>query len=140
MIGIALEKGSEMQVTFDDIIKLATIIMLTWGFAKVIMEIIKAVTTRHDREQKWDEMAESINSSRENIIQKYDFKLAEMEKKIDENHADTESKLQQLGAEMYMHTEVLNAILDGLTQLGANGKVTEAKEKMADFMNRAAHM
>ena len=128
-----------MQVTFDDIIKLAIVIMGIWGFAKVIMEILKAVTARHDKEQKWDEMAESINTSRENIIQKYDYKLIELEKKIDENHADTESKLQQLGAEMYMHTEVLNAILDGLTQLGANGKVTEAKEKMAEFMNRAAH-
>ena len=110
-----------------------------WGFAKVIMEIVKAITARHDREQKWDEMAESINASRENIIAKYDYKLVELEKKIDDNHADTESKLQQLGAEMYMHTEVLNAILDGLTQLGANGEVTKAKEKMAEFMNRAAH-
>lgn len=128
-----------MQVTFDDIIKLAIIIMGIWGFAKVIMEIVKAITARHDREQKWDEMAESINASRENIIAKYDYKLVELEKKIDDNHADTESKLQQLGAEMYMHTEVLNAILDGLTQLGANGEVTKAKEKMAEFMNRAAH-
>lgn len=128
-----------MQVTFDDIIKLAIVIGGIWGVAKTLMSIVSAITARHDREQKWDEMANSINSSRENIIIKYDSKLAEMEKKIDENHADTESKLQQLGAEMYMHTEVLNAILDGLTQLGANGEVTKAKEKMAEFMNRAAH-
>lgn len=128
-----------MQVTFDDIIKLAIIIMGIWGFIKVIMEIVKAITARHDREQKWDEMTETINADRERLIQKYDFKLSEVEKKIDKNHAETETKLQWLEDELYMHTMVLNAVLDGLTQLGANGEVTKAKEKMADFMNRAAH-
>ena len=128
-----------MQVTFDDIIKLAIVIMGIWGFAKVIMEIVKAITARHDREQKWDDMAESINSSREGIIAKYDSKLAEMEKKIDENHADTEAKLQQLGADMYMHTMVLNAVLDGLTQLGANGNVTKAKHDLDEYITRQAY-
>lgn len=128
-----------MQVTFDDIIKLAIAIMGIWGFAKVIMEIVKAITARHDREQKWDDMAESINSSREGIIAKYDSKLAEMEKKIDENHADTEAKLQQLGADMYMHTMVLNAVLDGLTQLGANGNVTKAKHDLDEYITRQAY-
>lgn len=103
------------------------------------MEIVKAITARHDREQKWDEMTETINADRERLIQKYDFKLSEVEKKIDKNHAETETKLQWLEDELYMHTMVLNAVLDGLTQLGANGEVTKAKEKMADFMNRAAH-
>lgn len=135
-----------MQVTFDDIIKLAIVIMGIWGFIKVIMEIVKAVTARHDREQKWDEMAESINTSRESIIQKYDFKLVELEKKIDDNHSDTESKLQQIRAEQeqsreeqYKHTTVLLAILDGLQQLHCNGQVTEAKRDLEEYITRQAY-
>ena len=128
-----------MQVTMDDIIKLAVIIMGIWGFAKVIMEIAKSITARHDREQKWDEMSESINESRENIIKKYDYKLVELEKKIDENHADTEAKLQQIGADMYMHTMVLNAVLDGLIQLNCNGNVTKAKHDLDEYMVKQAY-
>ena len=128
-----------MQVTMDDIIKLAVIIMGIWGFAKVIMEIAKSITERHDREQKWDEMSDSINESRENIIKKYDYKLVELEKKIDENHADTEAKLQQIGADMYMHTMVLNAVLDGLIQLNCNGNVTKAKHDLDEYMVKQAY-
>ena len=128
-----------MQVTMDDIIKLAVIIMGIWGFAKVLMEIAKSVTARHDREQKWDEMATSLDTARQNIVVKYDSKLAEVEKKIDENHADTEAKLQQIGADMYMHTMVLNAVLDGLIQLNCNGNVTKAKHDLDEYMAKQAY-
>jgi len=110
-----------------------------WGFAKVIMEILKAVTARHDKEQKWDEMAESINTSRENIISKYDYKLIELEKKIDENHTDTEAKLQQLSTEQCILTSSMFAVLDGLEQLGANHKVTSAKLELQEYLNKATH-
>ena len=129
----------ETALTINDLIKIGAMIMGCWGFVKVIMEIINAITKRHDREQKWDDMENSIISSRESIIMKYDSKLAEMEKKIDENHADTEAKLQQMGAEMYMHTMVLNAVLDGLTQLGANGNVTQAKHDLDAYITKQAH-
>ena len=128
-----------MQVTFEDVIRLAIVVMGIWGFAKVIMEIVKAVTARHDREQKWDDMANSMNTARENIISKYDSKLAEMEKKIDENHAETESRLQEIGAGMYMHTMVLNAVLDGLIQLNCNGNVTKAKHDLDEYMAKQAY-
>ena len=126
-------------VTFNDLLKIGIIIMGMWGFVKVVMEIINAVTKRHDREQKWDDMAASINSSRENIIMKYDSKLTEMERKIDENHADTEAKLQQIGADMYMHTMVLNAVLDGLIQLNCNGNVSKAKHDLDDYITKQAY-
>lgn len=126
-------------VTISDLIRIAVIIMGIWGFYKVVMEIIGSITARHDKEQKWDEMAESINTSRENIIMKYDSKLTEMEKKIDENHADMEAKLQQIGADMYMHTMVLNAVLDGLIQLNCNGNVTKAKHDLDDYITRQAY-
>lgn len=128
-----------MQVTMDDIIKLAVIIMGIWGFAKVIMEIAKSITARHDREQKWDEMSESLDTARQSIVLKYDSKLAEVEKKIDENHSETEAKLQQIGADMCMHTMVLNAVLDGLIQLNCNGNVTKAKHDLDEYMVKQAY-
>ena len=126
-------------ITFNDLITVAVVITAIWGFVKIIMEIVKAITTRHDREQKWDEMADSINTARENIVLKYDTKLAEVEKKIDDNHADTESKLQQIRAEQYMLTTCMLAVLDGLQQLKCNGKVTEAKHDLENYMNEALH-
>lgn len=138
--------NGEIIVTFNDLIKIAIIIMSIWGFVKVIMEIAKAITSRHDREQKWDEMANSISEERKVFGARYDEKLAEMERKIDENHADTESKLQQIRAEQeqsreeqYKHTTVLLAILDGLQQLNCNGKVTEAKRDLEEYITRQAY-
>ena len=126
-------------ITINQLIMFAGIIAGVWGFVKIIMEIVKAITTRHDREQRWDEMADSINSSREGIIQKYDQRLAEMEKKIDENHADTEAKLQQLRSEQCILTSSMFAVLDGLEQLGANHKVTSAKLELQEYLNKATH-
>lgn len=126
-------------ITINQLIWIGGIIAGAWGFVKIIMEIIKAITTRHDREQKWDEMADSINSSREGIIQKYDKRLEEMEKKIDENHADTEAKLQQLRSEQCILTSSMFAVLDGLEQLGANHKVTSAKLELQEYLNKATH-
>ena len=125
-------------VTMGELMKFAGMIIGAWGFYKVIMEIVDRITARHDREQKWDEMANSINSSRENIIIKYDSKLAELEKKIDENQAETDAKLQQFSAELYMQTITLNAVLDGLIQMNCNGEVTKAKQKLEKYITGQA--
>lgn len=126
-------------VTINDLIRFAVIIMSIWGFVKILMEIIKKITDRHDREQKWDEMANSISEERVKIIEKYDGKLAEMEKKIDENHSETEAKLQQIGAEQYMLTMCMNAVLDGLIQLNCNGNVTKAKHDLDEYITKQAY-
>ena len=126
-------------ITFSDLIRIAVVIMSIWGFVKIIMEIINAVTKRHDREQKWDSMADSINSSRADIVAKYDSRLTEMEQKIDENHADTEAKLQQLGADMYTLTTCMQAVLDGLIQLNCNGNVTKAKHDLDEYLAKQAY-
>ena len=126
-------------VTLNELIRMAAIIVGLWGVVKVIMEIVKAITARHDREQKWDDMADKIASSRESIIMKYDSKLAEMEKTINDNHSDTEAKLQQIRAEQCIITSCTYAILDGLEQLGANHRVSEQKALLQEYMNDQAH-
>lgn len=124
-----------MTVTIDDLVKIAVIIMGIWGFVKVIMEILKSITARHDREKEWDQASEE----RKDIVKRYDAKLVELENKIDENQCDTDAKMQEVKAELYTQTECMLAVLDGLSQLKCNGKVTEAKNHLMGILNERAH-
>ena len=54
-------------LNFDDLLKLAIAITGIWGFVKVIMEIIKAITARHDKEQAWDKAVKDIEVDRESL-------------------------------------------------------------------------
>ena len=127
------------MITFDQVVNVAVIIMAVWGFYKIIMEIVRAITDRHDKEQKWGDWEENLQKERDKIYQRYDEKLSEMEQKIDSNHADTEAKIQQTRAELFILTECMAAVLDGLKQQGCNGKVTEAKENLEAYLNKRAH-
>lgn len=123
----------------------AVMIMAVWGFIKVIMEIAKNISSRHDREKRWDEMettlTKNIQEERDKIYQKYDTKLVEIETKIETNHSDTEAKLQEIAAVLMILTRGQLAALDGLKQQGCNGAVTQAKKELDEFlMNRAVDL
>ena len=125
-------------VSLDAYIVAGGTLMALWGFYKVIMEIITAITKRHDKEKKWDEATEKITKEREAIVERYDKRLTELENKIDENHSETEAKIQELKSSIVILTQSVSAILDGLKQQGCNGKVTEAKENLDKYlMDRA---
>lgn len=127
------------MVTIDELVKIAVIIMACWGFYKVIMEIAEAVTNRHDKEQKWSKWEENLQKERDKIYERYDSKLTEIEDRINDNHADTEAKIQETRAELFILTECMSAVLDGLKQLECNGKVTEAKENLDAYLIKRAH-
>ena len=123
----------------------AVMIMAVWGFIKVIMEISKNISSRRDRERKWDEMettlTKNIQEERDKIYQKYDTKLVEIETKIETNHSDTEAKLQEIAAVLMILTRGQLAALDGLKQQGCNGAVTQAKKELDEFlMNKAVDL
>ena len=134
----------------------AIIIMAVWGFWKIVIEIIKNINARHDKEQRWDDMvskseeekqriyaeiAENVQIERDKIYDRYDGKLVELEKKIDATHADTEAKLQEIAAMITVLTRGQLAALDGLKQQGCNGQVTKAKEELDNFlMTRAVDL
>ncbi len=105
------------EISLNEIIHIAVIIMAVWGFYKIVMEIVHAITARHDKEQKWNEF----------------------EQKIDSNHADTEAKIQQTQEDLYILTECMSAVLDGLKQLNCNGKVTEAKQTLDAYLIKRAY-
>ena len=126
-------------ITLDELIHIAVIIMAVWGFFKIVMEIVQAITARHDKEQKWNEYEKNLQEERDKIYEKYDAKLIELEEKIDLNHADTEAKIQQTQADLYILTECMAAVLDGLKQLNCNGKVTEAKQTLDAYLIKRAY-
>lgn len=124
----------EQTISIDTLIQLAVVIAAIWGFFKVIMEIVKAINARHDKEQEWDKTKEDLEKGRQEIITRFDKKLADMEKTIEDNHCDTEAKIQELKADMLILTRSISAILDGLKQQGCNGAVTKAKEDLDQFL------
>ena len=129
----------DQTITLQALIQCAALIIGIWGFYKVVMEITKAITERHDREQKWDDYEKNLQEERDKIYDRYDAKLAEIEEKINNNHVDTESKIQQTQAELYILTECMAAVLDGLKRLNCNGKVTEAKQNLDAYLIKRAH-
>lgn len=140
----------------SEIEHIAVIIMAVWGFGKIVMEIIKNINARHDKEQRWDDMvqrsqeekeriyaeiARNVQEERDKIYDRYDNKLVELEQKMDANHADTEAKLQELVSIMTILTKGQLAALDGLKQQGCNGQVTQAKQELDQFlMTRAVEI
>lgn len=126
-------------VTFDDLVKIAVVLMALWGFYKVIMEIVKAITARHDREQKWDDTANNLRKERQDDMCHYNEQLTDIRNQQDEIRTDFEAKVQEVKAEQYVIVECLSAVLDGLHQQGCNGKVSEAIETLDDYLLARAH-
>lgn len=124
------------------------IIMGIWGFIKVISDIKKNNDEEHDRRQRWDNAAKVIEENkdkwdkglqdvydeREKIITRYDARLDELELNIEKNHSETEAKIQEVQSEILILTECMRAVLDGLHQQGCNGRVTEASEKLDNYL------
>lgn len=119
---------SSEVVTVNQLIHMALIIMGVWGFVKIVMEIINAITKRHDREQSWDEAVMKIEAARKEFGRTYDERLD-----------DLDAKIQEIRAEQCLIIDCQMAILDGLGQLKCNGPVTEQKHKLEKHLNDRAH-
>ena len=105
------------MITVSNIFEFITCVVALVAGIGAIVALYKYITTVHDRAQKWDDC----------------------DKKISELQTDTEAKLQDIKAEQCMLTYCMMATLDGLHQLGCNGKVTEARSELDKFMNKQAH-
>ena len=103
-----------------------------------LSKIIARITAEHDRMKKWDEMEEkllkNIQDERDKIYENYDKQLGEIRQEIETNHTDTEAKLQELLSMVMILTKGQVAALDGLKQQGCNGKVTQAKQELDEFL------
>lgn len=126
-------------ITFEDLIKLAVVVMAIWGFYKIVCEIIKAINERHDKEQSWDETADKLRKERLDDVCQYNAQLAEIRNKQNEIQTEFDAKVQEVKAEQFIIVECLRAVLDGLHQQGCNGKVSEALNTLDTYLIERAH-
>ena len=130
----------------------AGVIMGVWGFVKVLRDIKKSndeevkrrervdkvVKIVEEKADKWDKGLSDIYGERETIVKRFDERLDEVDRKIDDVHTDEEAKIQELRADVLIFTKCMAAVLDGLKQLNCNGRGSEAKQDLDEFlMNRA---
>ena len=124
------------------ILTLATIFIIYEIFDRG-SKIIARINAEHDRVKKWDEMEEvwmkNLQAEREKIYARYDTKLEEIECRIEDNHTESEAKIQQTQTELFILTQCMAAVLDGLKQMKCNGKVTEAQSLLDDYLVKRAH-
>ena len=103
------------------------------------LRVKKAVETVESKEKEWDEALSGVKETREILSKEFNKRLDDIEHKIEENHSDTEAKIQEIRAEQEFSIEIFRVILDGLTQLNCNGQVTKMKERLDLYLNKAAH-
>lgn len=128
----------DQTITLQALVQSAALIVGIWGFIKIVMEIVKAINARHDKEMEWDKTKEDLEKGRQEIIERYDKKLGELENMIIENYAQTEAKIQELNACNMLLTKSIRAILAGQIEQGLNGPVKEAKKALDEFIDSKA--
>ena len=103
------------------------------------MRVKKAVEAMEAKEKLWDEGLRDLDGMRERLSRDFNKRLDDIESKIEDNHTDTEAKIQEVRAEQMFQMELFKTVLEGLGQLGANGPVTVMSEKLDDYLNKKAH-
>lgn len=103
------------------------------------MRVKKAVETVEKKEKEWDEALAGVQETRAVLQKEFNKRLDEIEAKIEDNHSDTEAKIQEVRAEQMFQMELFKTVLDGLGQLGANGPVTEMKERLDKYLMDKAY-
>lgn len=142
-----------MDLSFSYVIQAVAVLIVIYEVWKKIVEVKTSSDKDHERkqgwdyaakvikekEQSWDEALKDVYNERSKIVDRYDGKLEEIEKRIDENHTDTEAKIQELRAELFILTECMQAVLEGLHEQGCNGMVSEQRKKLTEYLNERAH-
>ncbi len=114
----------DQTITLQALLQCGAIIMGIWGFYKIIMEIIKTITARHDREQAWDKAVKSIEVDRETLSNEFNSRLDEQD-----------AKIQQLVAMICMTLRAQDAILEALSeQKIGNGEIKAMHKELKDFI------
>lgn len=98
--------------------------MGAWGFFKIVMEIVKAINERHDKEAAWDKAVKDIAVDRETLKNEFDGRLN-----------DQDAKIQQLIAMICMTLRAQDAILEALVDRDiGNGEIKTMHRELKDFI------
>lgn len=141
------------SISFQYVINAICVLVIIYEVYKKIKEIRKesneqhewemrvknAVETVEKKEKEWDEALAGVKETRAILAKEFNKRLDDIEEKIESNHTETEAKIQEIKAEQEFSIEIFRVILDGLTQLNCNGQVTNMKERLDSYLNKAAH-
>ena len=114
----------DQTITIQALTQVGAVIAGIYGSYKVIMEIIKAITDRHDKEQAWDKAVEDIAVDREALKSEFNARLTEQD-----------AKIQQLLSMLCMTLRAQDAILEALVEQGiGNGEIKSMHKELKDFI------
>lgn len=114
----------DSQITLQALVQCGALIMGAWGFYKVIMEIVKAINTRHDKEAAWDKAVKDIEVDRETLKNEFNSRLDEQD-----------AKIQQLVSMICMTLRAQDAILEALVEKEiGNGEIRAMHKELKDFI------
>lgn len=114
----------DQTITIQALMQMGGLIVGAWAFIKIVMEIIRSITARHDREQAWDKAVKDIEVDREALKKIFNDRLD-----------DQDAKIQQLYAMMVMFMRSQNAILEALIEQGiGNGEIKAIHKELNEFI------
>lgn len=145
--------GDIVNLTFSYILQGIAVLIIIYEVYKKIKEVKKESDAEHEwqmrvkkaveameaKEKLWDEGLRDLDGMRERLSRDFNKRLDDIETKIEDNHTDTEAKIQEVRSEQMFQMELFKTVLDGLGQLGANGPVTIMSEKLDNYLNLKAH-
>lgn len=137
-----------VNLTFGYILQGVAVLIIIYEVYKKIKEVKKESDAEHEwkmrvknaviaieaKEKLWDEGLRDLDGMRERLSRDFNKRLDDIESKIEDNHNDTEAKVQEVRAEQMFQMELFKTVLDGLGQLGANGPVTEMKDRLDKYL------
>ena len=145
--------GDLASFTFNHVLQFIAVLFILYEIFKLFkgikkesdeehewrMRVKKAVEAMEAKEKLWDEGLRDIDGMRERLSRDFNKRLDDIESKIQDNHTDTEAKIQEVRSEQMFQMELFKTVLEGLGQLGANGPVTIMSEKLDNYLNQKAH-
>ena len=141
--------GDFLSLTFSYILQGIAVLIIIYEVYKKIKEVKKASDDEHEwqmriknavetvekKEKEWDEALAGVRETRVILTKEFNKRLDDIEQKI----SDTEAKIQEIRAEQEFSMEIYQAMLEGLSQLGSNGPVSEMKERLYNYLNKETH-
>lgn len=136
------------EISFGMVLQAVAVFIVIYAAYKKLKEMLNDFNIDHERKKKWDITAEvvkekepiwddavaDIRGERKYIIDYYDDKLDEIRKEITDNHTEDTAKIQEVRSDVFILTESVRAVLEGLIEQGCNGPVKEAKEKLDHYL------
>jgi hypothetical protein len=114
----------QTEITLQALLQCGAIIMALFGSYKVIMEIVRTITDRHDKEQAWNKAVKDIEVDRESLKKEFNERLDEQD-----------AKIQQLVSMICMTLKAQDAILEALVDRDiGNGEIKAMHRELKDFI------